>query len=426
MSSLGRRMSIGFLVLIVLAAAGDPLRAQDAAGETAPDPFLQHQAQSVSLKDQIQEYFGYTPALACAPYLSMAAISGAALFAETEYARTSTNPVVRGICDNAPVQEARKYASLPLVLVLASFALLSYLASSGKLRGTVGKVMGMGEGTLMAGAYATLAAVGLAGSSVSEPARLALMGFDLPRAVLWGLAIAFALGAMLVVRFALDVLIWLSPFPLVDFLFESVKNVLALGLLALFFISPAAAAFCAALLLLISLVLYGWAMRVLGLTFGVVLRPILARLLPSLRPRLVEEEIVQRLGLPAPVLATPATALAVRGLPARRSGALIKTGEKLLFVPRTYLRRPRQLAIGQKGQRPVLSRGLFWLELRTTGPDGRAQRIALPKTPEVERLRFLLEAEDGGILGGARMLQKLADALGQGLQKLPVSARPPV
>lgn len=232
---------------------------------------------------------------------------------------------------------------------------------------------------------------------------------------------------MLVVRFAFDVLIWLSPFPLVDFLFETAKNVVSLAILGLYFLSPTLAAVVAGLFLLVSLLLYGWAVRILDLAFGVVLRPLLARFFPSLRTGLVEPDVVSRLGLPeGSRIATPATALALRGVPKRRSGALVQTEAGLFFVPRTWLRKPRRYPLGQGAQRPVLSRGLFWLELRTTAPDGRAQRIALSKTllPEAERLRALVGAEDGGFLGGAGLLQRLAERVSGGPQLQP-AARPP-
>lgn len=388
----------------------------DSAGEeSSRDVFQSHQVESQRLSRKLQEFFGYSPAMACAPYLSMAAISGAALFADTEYARRSTNPIVRGMCDNAPVQAARRYSSGTLFGLLVFMALISYLLSSGKIRATVGKFLGIAEGTVSTLAYGALSIGAFAAPTLAaEPPRIALLGMDVPRAVFLGAAIALGLGVMLVVRIAFDVLIWLSPFPLVDFLFETVKNVLSLGLLALYFVSPALAAGVAAIFLLISLLLYGWAMRVMELAFGVVLRPLLARFVPMLRTSLVEADVVSRLNLMgAERIATPATALSLRGVPKRRSGALILTEAGLFFVPRTYIRKPRWLPLGQGPQVPVVSRSLFWLELRTTAPDGSVQRIALSRTlvPEAETMRALLGAQDGGFLGGARLLQRLADKM---------------
>ncbi len=410
-------------------AASPPAKPAELPAVTEPggeEVFRSHQAGAVRLGRKFQEFFGAAPAVASAPYLSLAAISGAALFADTEYARSSTNPVVRGMCDSAPVQTARRYSSGTLFGLLAFMALVSFVASSGKLRATVGKLLGMAEGSVATAAYLALSIGAFAAPAMAaEPPSLALMGLDVPQAVLLGLAIAFGLGVMLVVRFAFDVLIWLSPFPLVDFLFETAKNIVSVGLLALYFLSPALAAGVAAVLLVISLLLYGWAVRVMELTFGVVLRPFLARFVPALRTSLIETDVVSRLGLAsgAPRIATPVTALVLRGVPKRRSGSLVLTGDGLFFVPRTYLRKSRWLPLGQGPQKPIVSRGLFWIELRTTAPDGRIQRIALSRTlvPEAGQMRALLGAEDGGFLGGAGLLQRLADKMAGGPRLQPVS-----
>lgn len=409
-----RSVRVSTILLLCLCAAwGAPLEARKAARELFED----HKAGATGLGKKLQGFFGYMPAVASTPYLSLAAISGIALFAETEYARTSTNPWVRQMCDAAPVQTARKYTSRTLFGVLALLALMSFVGSSGKLRATVGKLLGMAEGTVAGVAYVALAIGSFAAPAlIAEPPQVVLMGFDIPKAVGLGLALAVGLGLLLVVRFAFDVLIWLSPFPLVDFLFEVVKNVVSLGLLALYFLSPAVAAGLAAVLVLIALVLYGWSIRILELAFGRVLQSVLTRFFPSLRSGLVDEDIVTRLELGSPRIATPATALALGGVPKRRSGALVQTEAGLFFVPRTYLRKARWLPLGQGPQKPVLSRGLFWLELQTVAPGGQVQRIALSRTlqPDAERLRALLGAEDGGFLGGARLLQKLAERIGGG------------
>ena len=321
------------------ALAASPSSAADSTAEVSPrDAFKSQQAEALRLGKKLEQLFGYVPAVACTPYLGLAAISGAALLADTEYARSSSNPIVRGICDSAPVQSARRYSSGALFGLLAFMALMSFVLSSGKIRATLGKLLGMAEGTLGVLAYGALSISAFAAPALAaEPPRIAILGFDVPRAIVLGLAISLGLGAMLVVRLAFDVLIWLSPFPLVDFLFEVAKNVLSLGLLALYFASPALAAGLAVVLLLVSLILYGWAIRVMELAFGVVLRPLLARIFPSLRTHLIEADVVSRLGLTGgtPRIATPATALALPGAPKRRSGALVLTEAGLFFVPRT-------------------------------------------------------------------------------------------
>lgn len=70
-----------------------------------------------------------------------------------------------------------------------------------------------------------------------------------------------ALVVLIVLRTALDVLIWLSPFPFVDFLFQVAKVAVTLGLVALAVVSPLAALIVNALLIAATLVTLRWALR---------------------------------------------------------------------------------------------------------------------------------------------------------------------
>src|SRR6185295_1120882 len=122
-------------------------------------------------------------------------------------------------------------------------------------------------------------------------------------------------------------------------------------------------------------------------------------------------------------LAVPATALALRGARKRQAGALVLTEDGLAFVTTSWLGRVRSRPLVQ-GEKPLrLQRGLLWIELQAPRPDSpRPHRLALPKTltPDYDRLCLLLSAEDGGSTGGARLLQKLGDRLGElGRAKVP-------
>jgi len=199
---------------------------------------------------------------------------------------------------------------------------------------------------------------------------------------------------MMTVRFAFDVLIWLSPFPFVDFGFETLKKLLSLGFLAIYFASPVAASVLGILVLLPALFLYGWALRVLSFTFRIVLRPLLEKLFSAPRPEIQDEVDV------------PVSALTLRGVRRRAPGTLLRTAEGVTFVSFSPLRHRRIVL----ADRLVLARTLLWLELRAIHPDGRMERIALPPTyaPDFERLRTLLGAEDGGTVGLAQVFGRSA------------------
>src|SRR3954451_13975011 len=238
----------------------------------------------------LQQVLGPMPAVASAPFLGLAALSGVALLTDTEAARASQNPLVRGVRDSVMVQRARRYTSVPLFLILCGLTVLTYLASSGKIHGVVGKVLRAGEAGTVTPVYALLALGAFTGTAaLSEPPKVAQMGFGLPSAFLLALGVGLGLGAMMMTRLAFDVLIWLIPVPLIDLVFETLKKVVSIGIFVLCLISPALAAALAVVLLVVSLLVYGWAVRVVGFAFRIVLRPWLARLVPSLRSGLLDD-----------------------------------------------------------------------------------------------------------------------------------------
>jgi hypothetical protein len=370
-----------------------------ARAEEPEAPVQRHAVEVVTAGHVIQQVLGPMPAIAGTPFLGLAVLSGAALLSDTDAVRTSDSALVRGFHDNALIAEARRYSTPGLFFALLALSFLTYLTNSGKIRGAVGKLLRAGEDSSVLVTYVLLAVVTLAGVGTAPPPKVAAMGFvGLPGGVLVSLGLAMGLSVFMTVRFAFDVLIWLSPFPMVDFTFETLKKLLSLGFLALYFLSPVAAAVIALVLLIPALFIYGWAVRILAFVFRIVLRPLLAKIFPALRPELAGAE-----------LALPAAALAVNGLRRREPGGLQRTGDGIFFVTAPLLRRRRRIALS--GRRLVLARALLWLELRAVHPDGRTDRFALPRTDaqDFERLRALLGAEDGGLLGVVRAFGRLLD-----------------
>jgi hypothetical protein len=209
----------------------------------------------------------------------------------------------------------------------------------------------------------------------------------------------------------------LTPVPFVDFIFETIKKLLSLSFLGLYFLSPVAASSVGLLVLLPALFLYGWALRIFSFAFRIVLRPVFVRLFPDSKPEIVEKHLIHRLAqrpqdVDATTVAVPVSALAVRGIHRRAPGALLRTSEGVFFVTTARFRRRR---VGLHGHL-VLGRALLWLELRATHPDGRVERIALPRTyaQDVQQLCRLLGAEDGGSFGAVRVFGKLAGAVSGG------------
>jgi hypothetical protein len=104
------------------------------------------------------------------------------------------------------------------------------------------------------------------------------------------LAVGFilVLGSMMLVRMALDVIIWLSPVPFIDLVFEVLKKALSVVLVLLYLLDPVLATVVAALIFLISLLLLRWAGRIVAFTLSVLLNPLLVKVFPPLAPTLMD------------------------------------------------------------------------------------------------------------------------------------------
>jgi hypothetical protein len=385
-----------FLALALLTGS-HPARAQ-VLPETAA-PVQRHAAEVMGAGHLVQQVFGPMPAVAGTPFLGLSVLSGAALLSDSDFVRNSDSAVLRGFHDNALLAEARRYSTLPLFLSLLGLSLLTWMANSGKIRGSFGKLLRVAEDSSVLVTYCLLALVTLLGATHGAAApRVAVMGiWSVPSDIVLAAGLAMGMAVMMTVRFAFDVLIWLSPFPFVDFGFETLKKVLSLGFMAIYFASPVAASVLGILVLLPALFLYGWALRILSFAFRIVLRPLLEKLFSAARPEIKGE------------VAIPVSALTLRGVRRRAPGVLLRTAERVTFVTSSPLRRRRVDLPG----RLVLARTLLWLELRAVHPDGRMERIALPRTyaPDFERLRTLLGAEDGGAVGLAQVFGRSAEPL---------------
>lgn len=85
------------------------------------------------------------------------------------------------------------------------------------------------------------------------------------------------------VRFAFELLVWVSPFPLVDAVFEACNKIACAGLLAVYAFSPWAAFFLNLLIFLVCLCLFRWARRKM-VQFRELLRAASRRIFQAAKP----------------------------------------------------------------------------------------------------------------------------------------------
>ncbi len=417
MQNLSRWPKLLGLTLIVLLATGCGTSPRHDSNNAMIS--LTGQNQPVDyLNKKLIEVFGPLPAIASTPFLSLAILTGTAILMEEPVFADSELRLVQQIRQNALILQAKHYASWWMFGTLTLLAGLTWLANSGKLRGTLGKFVRIAEDVavgliyLMIGADA-LTPNGLTASSPEwHPTRaLATMfpDFESSTAILI-LAALISLTTLMLIRLALDILIWLSPIPFIDLIFETCKVIFSLAFLAIYFLlSPLAAAMLGLLLIVPCFMLLPWAIRLLHFGYRIVLCPMLARWSPAFVPQLIEPALAQSAGGAGVTLACPAWVLKARGFKKRETVVLasLSSGQRTIRPIRST-RRARTL-YGMK-ELVLLGRALAWIELRVVNEEGQLlDRYALPLSmlKDFDQLLLLLGATDSGEFGAMKALRTM-------------------
>ncbi|MCM2256022.1 MAG: hypothetical protein NDJ94_10160 [Vicinamibacteria bacterium] len=444
-----RARACGALLLLVLLS-----QVASAAAAPAAEPALRAHADNLSTWTLLgEQVIGPLPAVASTPFFGLALLSGVGLVTDVGFVRDTRWSWLRSVRDNALVAEARHYSTWPRFLALAALALVGYFANSGKLQGLLGKGFRIFEDSSVLVGYTLLAIAAMPGGD--EGAKVASAGVSGGAGLLIPLATMLALAAMMTVRFAFDVLIWLSPFPFVDLLFETAKKLVTLGVLLLYATSPALSALLCVVVLVATGFVAGWALRVLELYRKVIVNPILGAWLPAFFPRPLDEAEARRCGLDPRLLtlAAPAVALSLRGLPAR-SGGLVTVGFRRRAEPvagpmgapsQTELLRPQTPdgpgfcrfeargfrsrsthdLVRRPGERLHIGRALLWIELRVVDDRGIRDRIVFSRSlePAYERIRDATGAADLGSLGALGLIETAGEVAGRKLAEVEDSLR---
>ncbi|MBK8011313.1 MAG: hypothetical protein IPK13_08175 [Deltaproteobacteria bacterium] len=157
-----------------------------------------------------------------------------------------------------------------------------------------------------------------------------------------GIAIIIAVstvGSVMVLRTALDILIWLSPIPFVDFLFQVAKALITIGLVALAILFPTAAMVVNVLLFLTTALTFRWATRVAGWGLAIVWDLTVGRFSrPSTLPRdsVAAEDIGPLSGF----------VVEAASLPRRSACRLELRAGRWFLVKHRALRKPLEMPLG--------------------------------------------------------------------------------
>jgi endonuclease YncB( thermonuclease family) len=373
-----------------------------------------------NVNETAQHSLGPSPALAISPFLGLGLLTGAALITDTSWARESSSPLVRGLRSNPLLIEVRGYATWWLFAGLMLLALLGFLFNSGKLQGLVGKPFRVAESVLTMLVFGYLLAAPRAPPVEAAEHLPVFLAQAIPFLGVTGLlAVGFiiVLASMMVVRTAIDVIIWLSPVPFIDLVFEVLKKVLSAAFVVLYLVDPVLAAFVAGLIFLISLVLLRWAGRIVAFAFSVLLNPLFVKVFPPLTPALIDTAWLRRLHFSPgeAILAVPAVALRSRHYRKRTSGVVTRVGANVEFWSSGFLGRRSSTSLAEPGTRLILGRAFLWIELRLVDAKDRSlERFAFSYAllPHFEDLRARLGADDGDHFGALELIRRVLERLG--------------
>ena len=384
------RFAIALLLLFAVPARG-------ASASPTAAPVEAGRAEIEELQRSVVDGLRLAPALATSPFLGLAIIEVAAVATGGESAAASSNPIVVRIRDDRLVVSARRHASWPFAGLLVALAAMSVALRMHKLSKPVAAVFVPVEFVLAFTAVGSSILTTIANATRS-PAVIERGMMPMPSAAFLGTVLVLSVVAvMMAVRLAFDVLIWISPFPFVDALFEGAKLLFTVGFILIVALVPAFALVLAGIALVVSLLLLRWSVRWVELVVGTAIAPRL-RWLGSLSTELVQPRALQALGRHAPAdaeVALAARALSVPGVPRRAFAIVVRrrgAGAQVL-VPR-WVRAPRVIEVAAQGETLALRDGMLWRELWVMAADDAPRvRLALPSAgPPTEALARALGA----------------------------------
>lgn len=225
----------------------------------------------------LADWLGPLAPLALSPFFGVACLSGLAIWGP------------ESITDNALLGAAGPLRSVPLFVIFAVLALMTSLPRLSKVSKPFAQAMDRLE------AYAVvviLLAIKLTSSYAGDSSAADSVAITLPvsplivqAGVVSFTAETFLMIAMTVnllvinsVKFFFEFLVWLTPFPTVDAIFEVGNKAVCAGLMGVYAFSPLLATMINLFVLLFALVVFRWTARRVKFYRTMLLDPVLARL----------------------------------------------------------------------------------------------------------------------------------------------------
>lgn len=246
--------------------------------------------------------------------------------------------------------------------------------------------------------------------SEAQQAVVSLGLFDIPFSVL--LMVAFAIPYFMVVmtvRYFFDIMIFLSPIPLLDAFFELTQKGVTLFLVVIYLFFPFFGLVLSLLMFLLALLLFKRAQKVSNYFRHIYVNPLIARFFGR-REKLVSEKLPKSLKKQfyRPVLAVKClTGRRIGKIGSRKFAWLLKEGNELFLCQPRFLRKPRVIFLNTDlSGRLQLSEELYHYILHDEQNELRLLLNAQYK-PHIAAIVAELDLEQMGKVGLARQKEYL-------------------
>ncbi len=217
-----------------------------------------------------------------------------------------------------------------------------------------------------------------------------------------------------VVRFFFDFLIYLSPIPAVDAVFDNIKKGFIIFIISLYAINPLLAFIANVLIFLMSAIMFSWVNRRVVYFENIYIDPRKAKILKKY-PHLVDKKLPRKIAKKHEFLQ-----FAVIAFPLKRMGAfkrkmkcwLVSDNNSLFLYKNRFILKPRVLDLNKYQNKLNIGEDIFWI--RVEEPE-KYYRLKLDISniykPYYEDIKIIGDFNDLGDVGAKDLINKAKNAV---------------
>ena len=352
----------------------------------------------------IQDVLGSLAPIALSPFFALTCLSGASLLADAGL-------LPEGVMNNFMMSKSSPLHNESVFIGLLALTLLTAAPKLTKVSKPFAQAVDQLEaysGIVAAIAVQFLSGMGAEQTASHEVAMVYHAGiFTASYSVLIMAFSAINIFVVNSVKFFFEIMIWISPIPLVDAVFEAANKAFTAFLITLYLFSPWAATFFNLLIFLISLAMFAWTYRRVVFMRCVLADPFFGWLGEAVfRMRRMTENSTRlpkslaQIYPDATVVLKAFAGKKMKPIHKKSRGYLIQSGGEIRFVKPRWFGAARVVLLDTVGNHTELQTGLLSHAVVIRDADGKVvQKVLFTKryNNALEQLRGLLKAEGSSV-----------------------------